>query len=485
MSNAKKVSRCGALGLRGVVFFSFALLLFGMCIGLLAASTMLKVDGCNIARYQSASLYNDNAQWQRWWATYSKMRACETGLYFKADSLNRLITDPEDWMTARAASGARIPTNQYENQCGSAASSAYFGPNGLAARFNRCMDNLHRLRSCVPHVDEDGTLVDHQYIEETFNYIESNDQTRQFPYIDRENFLESCEARISYADQRDQFGWVLPVVLAVPTALYLVLLIYMVAKSRAVFYSSIASLLRRKDNPAAEQSPKVAVMPHDTPIPDPEKATGTGTRAFERAATAGDGLGSLSDAAGGDYATQEALGLEMLIMVSSRFQKKSKKRCCSMPSCLMRFVRSRWFRTAMFIRAESLELSTQFLAFAYPTQDENIWQPILLGSLIAASAFVTPVCSSSLALCSGKVVQAHRLLSLMSARNAACRYFSSCGATSYSPHGMEPSASALPFSRSLDPEGSLAFSLNRPVRLVSSATRQSRRGLSRSSAFRR
>merc|ERR1719473_2568932 len=81
----------------------------------------------------------------------------------------------------------------------------------------------------------------------------------------------------------------------------------------------------------------------------------------------------------------------MLIMVSTRFQKKSKKRCCSMPTCLIRFLSSSWFRTAMFIRAESLELSTQFLAFAYPTQDENIWEPILLGSLIAASAFVTPV----------------------------------------------------------------------------------------------
>jgi len=102
-------------------------------------------------------------------------------------------------------------------------------------------------------------------------------------------------------------------------------------------------------------------------------------------------MGTITDAMSGDAAAKRELAMQALRLVSRKFSRKPKNGSTPKPSILTRITKSPWYTTIMFIRTEVTELVIQFLAFANPTQNENIWEPLVLGASITASAIVTPV----------------------------------------------------------------------------------------------
>ena len=94
-----------------------------------------------------------------------------------------------------------------------------------AARFNTCMDNVHRHLACAPHVDCDGSYVAHHIT--TPHSFMANDAGDRCIFLKRESFLEACEARTAFADRRDSKSFFIIVTLAIPAVAWLIITIRM------------------------------------------------------------------------------------------------------------------------------------------------------------------------------------------------------------------------------------------------------------------
>jgi len=374
-----KVSAGAAMGARGAAVLAVAALISAAAVALFAFSlTVLDSPGCDARRYSTNELYEDNTQWRRWWASYNKARGCEGAFIYGAGSggLTPLEELEEDCSLQEPPRGG---------ECDACADTGYGGAGGYAARFNRCMKEMPRLRECVPQVDDDGTLVSHHYSDETFNYIVANDGTTLLPYIDREDFLAACEARVGYADQRDNFGWALQATMAVPAVVWLLVTLHMACSWRGKFEKELAHTLARNETPSVE----LATIPGSGSVNHEGSAWASDKgQTPEAALEGGEAAPEMKDgapaASGGDVERAR----KIVAGVAPQPPGKSGVAKCSEKWHNVK--NNPWVSLALLVFAETLELGPQFFAFRNPVA-RNILEPIAHGSLIAASAFLMPV----------------------------------------------------------------------------------------------
>jgi hypothetical protein len=391
--------------------------------------TVFMPPGCDTSRYKTDAVYTGNSQWRRWWASPNKGRSCEVQKAYGASvggltGMSELETDCNKigggGGPANAPGPGPAPANnnnvnnpppgrRLQSDCTDCVDTDYGGSEGHAARFNTCMSQMSRFRGCVPHVDCDSEYIAHQYTTETFNYIVGNDGSTLCPYIDRENFLSACEARIAYADQRDRYGWLLVLTMGLPALLWVAATLRMACAGRGVFDKELERLnseaeadgvdveladpagpsVKGSVAPAPAES-AVAQSAGDVPNAQPQQEGGASKveKAVEKADATAEKALQMSDAVGGSSEAQMEIAKQALRMATKRMAQAKGVR--KVKDKWKRLSDNAWWKTFMFVRAEVLELVTQFLAFSNPSAT-NILEPLLLGSLITVSAFVTPV----------------------------------------------------------------------------------------------
>ena len=342
----------------------------GACLAFLAVSFSLYAapNKCNLQTYTTEETFANNLQWRRWITGMATLEKTEC-----------VASVPGNWdwfgQGGQPLSEQCTPCYDYQGPCvdagGGGLDSAtcstfreclptdYGGANGIAARYNWCMGNLSRLSTCVNHVDCNGQMTWGHWTDTAFNYLYANNGVTTCVYVDPLKFLEQCEARIQYADQRDAYGYVLPLTFGLCVLLWVVVIVHMLSAWR--------------------RSGKVAPLDGGS----------------ERFGSAVDHAQSVADALGGDLETRAKYASSAAKSIAKRFTPKQLRRSpdgAAEPGRLARLMASPWWSTAMFIRLEATELVSQYLAFASPPSNTRyILVPNLHGAIIVASGLLTPV----------------------------------------------------------------------------------------------
>lgn len=391
-------------------------------------SSCTAASGCNWNAGRRLQAIQWNHRWRQWMAPpgrgISDVGSCGTQQDLSGDSLPGTCPD-----------GCNCHANY----------------TAIAERFNACMQRVAEVRSCPRHVDCAGSMFSH------FSRLDDgglddfaamyNDDGQRCVFLDREDFLDDCEARIAYADQRTRFGFLAAVTFSIPAFAWVCVLFEMlfcygrlVRRAATVSSSSTTTAPAAVDADAIEPkrarvemleekaakasdvaldieakcgehavedgtsvgvaAVQMAAGPADRELMQAaatraksalskdastvaQNAANAGVDDLKNAAAAGMHPANLGTMTGALGATKRVLGSGISIV--ERGAGGKGKTAQKLKTCKD----SEYMHLAQAVLGEVTELASQYAAFSNPTA-RYITQPIFLGILITTSSMLTP-----------------------------------------------------------------------------------------------
>jgi len=246
-----------------------------------------------------------------------------------------------------------------------------------AERFNKCMLQVHRHMECAKHVDCDGEMFSHYTFTSTnepdpFAYQARSVGTKleRCPFIDRQVFLADCEARTSYADQRESSGVALGLTFGIPAAILVLVVLRMVVHTPRQLRSAWE---RARTSDGVELSAR-AVDAAQARLAKIEQAVGKAGTLADAAAGSTMAQAELAKSAAGSAkkVVQSIVGKSAKMLgFHSKNPKAASERKSSTPDrqeggqeggCGWSLLSNPWMLLAMAVGNEALELVSQVMA---------------------------------------------------------------------------------------------------------------------------
>ena len=298
-----------------------------------------------------------------------------------------------------------------------------------AVLFNKCMNNVARAAKCPPHVNDTGRMYAHFSRNsdgdlDRFAADFDPDTGRRAVFLDVDDFLADCFARIDYADQRTTYGPILLGVFLLPTLIWLAVVLEMTLcwKKRATAKKLNTSDKSEKVAAASDtvDGAAAAASEQSITLEDPEAAAGTvADLAADKAAGSAGAFGGVfgggkpsADAAAAQGAAAAAVAAPPSVpttaapklgarlensraalgsgLVLSEMAAKKMKGDGKLAKGLRAFVDSALFGLLKHIVGTWTTLASQQAAFLVPT-NRYVTDQILLGGAIVAASLLTPV----------------------------------------------------------------------------------------------
>ena len=222
----------------------------------------------------------------------------------------------------------------------------------------------------------------------TFNSILGNDGNTRCPYVDREPFLQACEASIAYADQRDKYAWSLLLTMGVALLFWLLVLFLMTTRWRRFLHDECERLAHRLMSEKGESGTPASITKQ---AQDPETGSATEGR-FSNVNDALSETNTILNAATGNRDARIALAKQAVKKVHEKTRTRRKGNADTPPpppNFLQKLFESEWLKLLLFARAEALDLGVQYASFSNPT-GTTILEPLLLGGRRCGFRILTP-----------------------------------------------------------------------------------------------
>jgi hypothetical protein len=240
-----------------------------------------------------------------------------------------------------------------------------------AKRFNACMERVAEVSRCPPHVNDTGRMFAHYQRNskgelDRFAADFDPNTNRRAVFLDIDDFLSDCEARIAFADQRLKYGGLLLVILLLPTIVWIGIIVEMVLCRKR--YLSASRKKHEKYQETQEKAENAVDSAGDVELMEnPMKVPAVITT---------------------DLKIENAAG--KVIAISKIAAKKLEGNNSQWATCFKDWVQSAYFELLKFVFGVAVTLASQQASFLSPT-NRYITEQQLLGNAIVVSSICTPV----------------------------------------------------------------------------------------------
>ena len=253
-----------------------------------------------------------------------------------------------------------------------------------AVRFNSCMEKVRLAAKCPPHVNDTGRMYSHYQRNaegELDRFAADFDPVtnRRAVFLDMDDFLDDCEARISYAEQRNEYGSTILVVFLIPTFAWLLIVAEMLfspkkrSQSKAEMAVEKAEMAVEKAEAASTAGDIVDKVQQNNKYTVPSKP---------------DTSNMISNSMKSRPTAEEATG--KILSISETLSEKLKRKNWKCAIALRACTKSAYFELFKFVFGSFTTLASQQGTFLSPT-NRYVTDQLLLGSAIIASAIGTPI----------------------------------------------------------------------------------------------
>ena len=201
----------------------------------------LDASSCDPVAYY---LSGDKDKWRKFMAPPMTGQVSDTGT-----CINPQVAGYDQGFAAGEAIPSKSATFRANCNCPGCPSDWADTYDVNAPRFNKCLKKAFRhYGKCTPHIDCTNEYT--AYHIQDRHAFELRDGAR-CPYIDIESFLSACEAKTSFADFRENSGWILLVAFGLPALVYLFVVLHMTLGWRGRMQAEMEHLAKQEEARAA------------------------------------------------------------------------------------------------------------------------------------------------------------------------------------------------------------------------------------------